>query len=50
MIIKYPRISKQDLYFKIHDICIKENVEYDENVENFANVDNFENVEAEAER
>lgn len=30
MIIKYPRISKQDLYFKIHDICIKENVEYDE--------------------
>jgi len=29
MIIKYPRISHKDLYFKIHDICIKEKVDYD---------------------
>jgi replication factor C subunit 2/4 len=28
MIIKYPRIMKEDLIFKIEDICKKENVEY----------------------
>lgn len=29
MIIKYPRISKKDLYEKIQDICIKEKVDFD---------------------
>ena len=28
MIIKYPRIMKEDLIYKIEDICKKENVEY----------------------
>jgi len=29
MIIKYPRISKIDLYYKIESICNKENIKYD---------------------
>ncbi len=28
MIIKYPRISKKDLFDKIHNICLKENIEF----------------------